>query len=513
MISLQPKGLKVNNLGLGESQLNLIKNVFAQYDNLEKAVVFGSRAKGNFRQYSDIDLALFGDLTSLDAEGVKLALEELPLIYKFDVLSYNELKNQALKEHIDRVGVEIYSTADKWRKVKLGEVCVLISRGATPSYIDTSNCYILNQKCIKNGRISYDNTRYHDTNKKQVSEEKKISNTDTLICSTGVGTLGRVGRFYEEVRDLTTVDSHVMIVRPKDEVDSTYLNYTLISMQNKIETLGEGSTGQTELSRSKLSDLNLLLPTLLEQQKIADVLGSLDDKIEANNRQNKTLEAIAQALFKSWFVDFEPVKAKSEGKQLEGLAPEISDLFPSSFVDSSLGKIPEGWEVKKLDEFAPFAYGRTLPVESRNLGNVPVYGSSGIIGYNNVSYINSAGIIIGRKGTVGTVDYSIEPFWPIDTTFYVVDEPQKRDFMFTYYTLRAIRFDNSDSAVPGLNRDNAHSKKLITAPVSVQKAFSSLLSDLHNKIILNKKQSQTLASIRDLLLPRLISGRVQVKEF
>jgi predicted nucleotidyltransferase len=98
----------VNSLGLSDSQLSLIKGVFAQYENIEKAIVFGSRAKGNFKQHSDIDLALFGDLNSLNAEGVKLALEELPLIYKFDVLAYNELKNQALREHIDRVGVEIY---------------------------------------------------------------------------------------------------------------------------------------------------------------------------------------------------------------------------------------------------------------------------------------------------------------------------------------------------------------------------------------------------------------------
>jgi predicted nucleotidyltransferase len=102
----------VNSLGLSDSQLNLTKNIFAQYKNIEKVVVFGSRAKGSFKQYSDIDLALFGDLTSLDAESVKLDLEELPLIYKFDVLAYNELKNQALKEHVNRVGIEIYSTAN-----------------------------------------------------------------------------------------------------------------------------------------------------------------------------------------------------------------------------------------------------------------------------------------------------------------------------------------------------------------------------------------------------------------
>lgn len=199
-----------------------------------------------------------------------------------------------------------------WKKCKLKDCSSLITRGITPKY-STQGIFVLNQKCIRNGKISYAEARLHDNTAKKVSIEKFLQVGDTLVCSTGVGTLGRVGRFIESLPGTSTVDSHVTIVRPCKDIVPLFLSYAMINRQSDIESLAEGTTGQTELSRVKLGELVLDIPPLDEQKRIAEILGSLDDKIELLQKQNKTLEDMAKALFKSWFVDFDVVRAKQKG--------------------------------------------------------------------------------------------------------------------------------------------------------------------------------------------------------
>jgi type I restriction enzyme S subunit len=395
-----------------------------------------------------------------------------------------------------------------WEKKKLGEVCEIIG-GGTPK---TSVPEYWNGDIPWLSVVDFNNDyRYvHKTEKTITNEGLKNSSTKMLNASDIIisarGTVGAIAQLAKPM----AFNQSCYGLRHKSENTNDYIYYLL---KHNVELLRNNTHGSVfdTITRDTFDNIEISLPPLSEQKVIADVLGALDDKIEANNRQNKTLEAMAQALFKSWFVDFDPVKAKTEGKQPEGLSQEIADLFPSSFVDSPLGKIPSGWEVKKIGEFVPFAYGKGLLEKDRNFGTVPIYGSNGIIGYNNKSYVNSAGIIVGRKGTVGTINISVEPFWPIDTTFYIENEPQKRNLRFTYYLLKTVKFDNSDSAVPGLNRNNAHSKALPIPPLPVQIVFGGILSGIHNKILLNSKQSQTLSAIRDSLLPRLIGGKIRVK--
>ena len=146
------------------------------------------------------------------------------------------------------------------------------------------------------------------------------------------------------------------------------------------------------------------------------------------------------------------------------------------------------WIDTTVGDFCPFAYGKGLPKSKRDLsGNIAVYGSNGIVGKHDVPFVYSAGIIIGRKGTVGAVHYSGKPFWPIDTTYFVSDEPGKRDLRFTYYLLKGLGLEqmNSDSAVPGLNRDAAHMKDIFLPPLPEQRAIAHILGTLDDKIELN----------------------------
>lgn len=151
------------------------------------------------------------------------------------------------------------------------------------------------------------------------------------------------------------------------------------------------------------------------------------------------------------------------------------------------------WQELLLGEFCSFLYGKNLPQRKRTAGKVPVISSAGIIGTHGEALIDAAGIVIGRKGTLGNVTLSKTPFWPIDTAFYVLDAPH-RNLLFTYYLLKSLPFAhmNSDSAVPGLNRDHAHSISLQIPPLSIQKRIAHVLGTLDDKIELNRKMNQTL---------------------
>lgn len=155
------------------------------------------------------------------------------------------------------------------------------------------------------------------------------------------------------------------------------------------------------------------------------------------------------------------------------------------------------WQNTTVGNFAPFYYGKGLPERERNqTGLIPVYGSNGIVGYHNKALINEPAIIIGRKGTIGTVNYSKTPCWAIDTTFYVADVPYG-DLLFTYYLLKYLQLDkfNFDSAVPGLNRDTAHNQKIQVPPLSEQKAIAHILGTIDDKIELNQQMNRNLEAI------------------
>jgi type I restriction enzyme S subunit len=233
------------------------------------------------------------------------------------------------------------------------------------------------------------------------------------------------------------------------------------------------ATGTTvrHTSPERIKQFRFRLPPLPEQRAIAHILGSLDDKIELNRRMNETLESIARALFKSWFVDFDPVKAKlalSDGEGVEGrepgrlgrkiFRPNIADLFPSRFADSELGQIPEGWEVRTLGDLLEFAYGKELKAEDRHDGTIPVYGSNGQVGWHDERLTAGPGVVVGRKGNPGVVIWAATDFFVIDTAFYVVPKSSGLSLHFLFHALRShdLASLSADSAVPGLNRNLAY---------------------------------------------------------
>ena len=265
------------------------------------------------------------------------------------------------------------------------------------------------------------------------------------------------------------------------------------------------------LNTAIIQALPVSLPGIHEQQRIAGFIGALDDRITLLRETNATLEAIAQALFKSWFVDFDPVRAKMEGRTPEGMDEATAALFPDGFEPSELGEVPRGWQPIRLDSFLELAYGKALKAENRNPGPVPVYGSGGVTGWHDTPLIDSPSIIVGRKGTVGSIYWEGRPFYPIDTVFYV---KAKRPLTYCHQLLKTLGLHdmNTDAAVPGLNRENVYRLLVPNAYAEVLSAFDATASALRSSIDHNEQQAQTLSTLRDTLLPRLISGQLRLPE-
>jgi type I restriction enzyme S subunit len=325
---------------------------------------------------------------------------------------------------------------------------------------------------------------------------------------TTEGPLGEVAQLDEDTAAYA-LGQRIVCMRGKSGVlDNTFLKFLLMSpIQQGI--LASYATGTTVagISQKALRSIPLSLPPHEDQLAIGQLLGALDDRIDLNRRMNETLEAIVRAIFKDWFVDFGPTRAKMEGRA-PYLAPEIWSLFPD-LLDNE-GK-PQGWRGRRVGDILELAYGKALKASDRVDGTIPVYGSGGITGYHNTPLADGPSIIVGRKGTVGSLFWEDGPFFPIDTVFYV---NPRAPLTFCFYLLQTLGLDqmNTDAAVPGLNRNNVYRLELVGASDHVRSAFDEIAKPLREKMREATAKSETLAATRDLLLPKLMSGEIQVRD-
>jgi type I restriction enzyme S subunit len=258
-----------------------------------------------------------------------------------------------------------------------------------------------------------------------------------------------------------------------------------------------------------LSGIPIYFPSLAEQRAVARILGALDDKIELNRRMNATLESMARALFQSWFVDFDPVRAKLDGRQPADLDPTTAALFPTQFEHDDDGAVPKGWERRRWGEIATLEYGKSIRDYRESGGKYQVFGTNGPIGYHDEALCDMPGIVIGRKGAYRGIHFSPEPFFVIDTAFYLRPR-MPMDLRWAYYEL--LRFDingmDSGSAIPSTSRDDFYRIPVIFPSPTVQQAFGAVIGDWSAEVYANEAESRTLATLRDTLLPKLLSGEI-----
>lgn len=275
-----------------------------------------------------------------------------------------------------------------------------------------------------------------------------------------------------------------------------------------VNSMSSMST-RASLNNEMLARLKMTLPPLRVQEAIGSTLKALDDKIELNRRMNETLEAMARAIFKDWFVDFGPIRAKMEGRP-PYLAPDIWSLFPDRLDDE--GK-PEEWELGVMSELLTLQRGFDLPLQNRLPGNYPVIAASGPNGFHDKAMVTGPGVTTGRSGVLGKVFFVHGDFWPLNTSLWV-KEYHRATPSFAYFYLRNIDFAafNAGSAVPTLNRNHIHSLPTVLPPTGLVTAFDKLAMPLLQRQHQNETESATLARTRDLLLPKLMSGEIRVKD-
>ena len=293
------------------------------------------------------------------------------------------------------------------------------------------------------------------------------------------------------------INAQLLILRPDhNEICPKYFYYSFCDadFQFQIRNFVSGSA-QPQLPIHSLRNLVYRYPPLQTQRKIASILSAYDDLIENNTRRIAILEEMAQAIYREWFVNFR---------------------FPGhenvKLVDSALGKIPEGW-LKPLGDVVTLKRGYDLPERDRRPGKVPIVSSSGVTDYHDTSMVEGPGVVTGRYGTLGKVFFVEEDFWPLNTSLYVRDfhgnEP-----LLVVHLLHSLDLANQNAAgaVPGLNRNALHMIDVVFPSHELQREIAPFIYNIENQSRNLRKKNDNLRTTRDLLLPKLISGQLDVED-
>ena len=328
------------------------------------------------------------------------------------------------------------------------------------------------------------------------------------------------------------MNQHVAIIRPEpDQLDAGYLRYFLSSPGVQALLLSWADSGSTRkaLTKQMIEAFEVSAPAdVFEQRAIAHILGTLDDKIELNRRMNETLEGMARALFKFWFVDFGPVRAKIEGrwrrgKSLPGMPAELHDLFPGGMVDSELGEIPAGWEVQRMGDIIEIHDRVRVPLNSRQRaerkGSYPYYGAAGIMDYVDDFLFEGVFVLTGEDGSVvdpegyPVVQYVWGQFW-VNNHAHVLKGKNgvSHEHLFLLLQQENIAPFVTGAVQPKLSQKNLKAIPIVLPAKAVCQAFSDQIQPMFAARRNNSDESDALAVGRDALLPKLISGEVRVRE-
>ena len=397
----------------------------------------------------------------------------------------------------------------EWNEIRLGDLCTFISRGITPQYVDVGTP-VINQKCIRNNKVDLSLCKFTDTTQK-IKNEKYVEYGDILINSTGAGTLGRVA-IYKHHLDSVSADGHVTILHTKGNVNSAYLGYYLHSIEPLIENLGRGSTNQMELSPTDLKRIKIVLPCLDTQKRIAEILSAYDDLIENNNRRIALLEKAAQELYKEWFVRFR---------------------FPGYENAKFENGLPEGWNVKRLAEYGKVETGKTPSTEVlENYGCEIMFVKTpdmhgNLFTIQTGEYLSKQGhltqpkkllpsnsIMVSCIGTGGVVSINAEQAHTNQQiNSIILDNSMFLEWLF--FTCKALKetielFGSTGATMTNLSKGKFEKLKVIEPQAELITLFHDKVYPIFDEIKALMYNNKNLAKQRDLLLPRLMSGKLEV---
>ena len=405
--------------------------------------------------------------------------------------------------------------AGEWKDTSLAEVSDDVAYGYTESAsAERVGPRFLRITDIQNGVVDWHTVPFCPISEAD-HQRYRLYSGDIVVARTGNST--GENYLFQGAEDAVYA-SYLIRFRVNQRVADPAFVWYCMRTQSWQAFINSSKTGSAQAGANAkvLGRFQLALPPLAEQKAIASVLGALDDKIELNRRMNATLEAMARALFQSWFVDFDPVRAKLDPAPAgPTLDPATAALFPASFQESSLGPIPHGWRATHLEEIATVGSGKRPEGRCDVLSpecNIPLYGGGGRMGYVPSALYDKPILFTGRVGTLGLIFRTAEPSWPSDNTLIV--EPQPGLFDFAYFVLKG--FDlitlNRGSTQPLLTQTDLKRQTLVLPTKDVVKAFADVSEPIFRQMVSNDRESRTLATLRDTLLPKLLSGELSVAD-
>lgn len=479
-------------------------------------------------------------------------------------------QNTAIKINSKELGY-----GGEWQQIQLGKVCLKIGSGATPrggkDAYRGGDITLIRSQNIYNDRFTRKGLAYINDSQAHELRNAVVEKNDVLLNITG----DSVARCCQMDADVlpARVNQHVAIIRTQPDVlDARFLRYVLVnpSMQDHLFALASAGATRNALTKAMIESLDIHAPPIEEQRAIAHILGTLDDKIELNRKQNETLEAMAQALFKAWFVDFlpvrakmaartqtgEPVRAKLENRlsavaqasgqslplpacalnvdrkneatrQAGGLPAHLYDLFPDRLVDSELGEIPEGWEVTSIDREFNLTMGQSPPGETYNKEGkgLPFYQGRSDFGSRfpkrrvyctaPTRLAKSGDTLISVRAPVGDINMALENCSIGRGIASVLHKNgnQAYTFQFMHGLKDVFSCFNAEGTVFGsISKKDFKAIQCIVPSTESVVAFEKQINPIDDQIARTTNESYTLSHLQDTLLPKLISGELRIAD-
>jgi type I restriction enzyme, S subunit len=425
-------------------------------------------------------------------------------------------------------------TPDGWRELQIEDLCERVTSGGTPSrqrpeFYENGLFNWFKTKELKDCAL-YDSEERITQDALDSSSAKLFPPDTVLMAMYGDGiTITSLGI----LRRQAATNQACCAMIPKSTVcEPRFLFYSLLNHREDFIQIASGGA-QRNLSGSLIRRFALNAPSLAEQKAIASILGALDDKIELNRRMNATLEAMARALFQSWFVDFDPVRAKLDDRQPTALDPATSALFPAHLVDSLLGHIPTGWEVKTVGDIGDVVCGKTPPTSVSDYygADIPfitipdMHGN--VFGAATARKLSQAGAHSQAKKTLPSGSLCVSCIATPGLVVITSEDSQtnqqinsviprlKEETYFWYWVMTGLGVEIASSGSGGsvlvnLSKSRFEALQVIKPPHALIRAYHNAVSPLFETILATTHQSRTLATLRDTLLPKLLSGELRV---
>ncbi len=533
---------KLEMIDLSPRHLATVKSILAEHVPECEVRAYGSRARWTARDYSDVDLAVVGKgpLDRGVIADLKEAFQDSDLPMRVDVLDWHGVS----VEFRDAIRAEAVVLAQgRWRSVSLGHACTKIGSGATPRggkdvYLPSGPYALIRSQNVLNDGFRHEGLAYIGEQHAADLAGVEVKEGDVLLNITG-DSVARACQVDPSILP-ARVNQHVAIVRPDPtRLEPRFLRYSLVLPNAQAKLLSWAGAGGTRkaLTKGMIEAFDIQAPEdVSEQRAIAGVLGTLDDKIELNRRMNETLEAMARALFKSWFVDFDPVRAKMEGRDT-GLPDHLADLFPDRLVDSEMGEIPEGWEVSEIGNEVKAVGGTTpstkdqsywdrghhcwaTPKDLSQLDSPVLLETNRKVTNAGLRKISSGALPVGTvllssRAPIGYLAIT-EVHTAVNQGFIAMICDQRLPNLYVLrwcdQNLDHIRNIAGGSTFAEISKKVFRPVPVLVPPAATLGVYERLSRPLHERLVANTKDCVTLRALRDTLLPKLISGEIRVPD-